>query len=97
MPTSKQAVGRRLRLVRERYPLGKQADAARLLGVDLKRYNNWELGVVLFPVSAATKLCIKTGVDLDYIYRGEVSGLPVKLMTLLEEAPSRKAKASSGP
>lgn len=91
---SKESVGKRLRLIRERLGLGKQDELGPMLGADAKRYNNWELGVAMFPVNFAAKLCSLASVDLDYIYRGDLSGLPVKTIKLLADSPAKAAPAT---
>jgi len=80
---SQKSIAKRLRGIREGLGLGNQAVLAARLGATVNQYNNWETGTAKIPVSYATRLCVLTGVTLDYIFRGEVSALPVRLVTLL--------------
>jgi transcriptional regulator with XRE-family HTH domain len=77
------AIGSRLRLLRKAKGLKTQLQLAKLIGADISRYNNWETGFRPVPVPFAIKICGFTGATLDYIYRGETSGLPLSLATAL--------------
>lgn len=86
-PTSKEEVGRRLRLMREKLRLGEQKDFALWIGYEPKRYNNWETGVAMLPIDAAASICRLVPVDFDYLYRGEFSALAMNVSTLLRGDP----------
>lgn len=82
-PTDKEEIGLRLAFMREKLKLGTQREFAAVIGFDWKRYNNWETGVARLPIEAAVAIVRHVPVDFDYLYRGELSGLTAKVMTLL--------------
>jgi transcriptional regulator with XRE-family HTH domain len=92
---SNKAVGRRVEKLRVASGVESQRVMAELLGVDTNRYNNWANGVAAFPVPFAVKLCAITGATLDYVFRGDESGLPIRLITLLQGG-SRPAGRTRG-
>jgi len=92
---SNKAVGRRIEKLRGAAGVESQRVMAELLGVDTNRYNNWANGVAAFPVPFAVKLCAITGATLDYVFRGDESGLPIRLITLLQGG-SRPAGRTRG-
>jgi DNA-binding XRE family transcriptional regulator len=77
-------VADRLKLIRAATNAGSQRVLAQRLKIEHSTYAQWEAGVNLIPVHEAVKLCVMFGVTLDWIYRGDVSGLPLRVMTLLE-------------
>ena len=77
-------VGERLKSLRKATGMKMQKEAAELLGVSVSRYNNWESGDNLIGVVYATKFAEITGANLDYIYRGLPSGLPMHLIQALK-------------
>ncbi len=83
-------IGRRLRLIRLAKGFDTQPPIAKLLNVSLKRYNNWEKGIAPIPTAFAARLCSLTGVTMDYIYRDNMSGVPLDLASRLEEMTSRE-------
>lgn len=89
---SNKAVGRRIEAIREAIGVESQRLMAERLGVDTNRYNNWANGVASIPVPFAIKLCAVSGATLDYVFRGDESGLPLRLITLLQGGPAPVAK-----
>jgi transcriptional regulator with XRE-family HTH domain len=87
---SNREIGERLELLRVSKGIPTQRDMAQLLGVDTNRYNNWAIGTSRVPVNYAVMVCVLTGATLDYIYRGEVSGLSINLITLLDDLSRRR-------
>ena len=75
--TALQAVGHRLRLLRELTGLGQQ-DMAHRLNVSGSTWNNWEHGRKRINLTAALRLADHLGVSLDYIYRGRLDGVSVQ-------------------
>jgi transcriptional regulator with XRE-family HTH domain len=71
-------VGGRLRSMRKMLGL-KSAQMCDILGIARNTYSQWESGVNLPDVRAMVDLCDRFGVTLDYIYRGDKSGLPLRL------------------
>lgn len=80
---SPKEIGRRLRAVRLALDYGDQNAMAQRMGISRNRYNNWEVGIGPIPVDQAIVFCRVTGVSLDYIYRGDASGLPMRIFKLL--------------
>jgi transcriptional regulator with XRE-family HTH domain len=77
-------VGKRVEALRVALGVNSQAKMAARLNSEVGTYNHWATGRRLIPVDAAIRLCAISGATLDYIYRGDVSGLPLRLTTLLE-------------
>jgi transcriptional regulator with XRE-family HTH domain len=77
-PTSKEAVGRRLQLTREALRLGPGAFAA---GASIagNTYSQYENGERRPQLDFAIKLCERYELTLDWIYRGDPSGLKYNL------------------
>lgn len=76
-------VSGRLRALRAAKAIPTQEAMAELIGAARNQYNNWERGS-LIPVAFAIRICAITGATLDYIYKGDKSGLPLNLVMLLE-------------
>jgi transcriptional regulator with XRE-family HTH domain len=56
------------------------------LGIFPPRWSQWENGRHLADLRAMVRLCRRYGVTLDYLYRGEESGLPKKLFDAIRDA-----------
>ena len=77
-PTSKEAIGRRLELTR--LALGLSAGAfARSADIGTSAYSNYANGDRQPTVYQALKLCERFELTLDWIYRGDPSGLKYNL------------------
>jgi transcriptional regulator with XRE-family HTH domain len=57
-----------------------QVRFAKRTGISPQAINNWVKGRSSPSLAQAIKICQRTGVTLDYLYRGDVSGLPAKLL-----------------
>lgn len=72
------------RLARSRRALGLDqemfGDGA---GLSQPRYNQYETGRRLLTLAAAMALCERYNLTLDWIYRGDPSGLPYRLADAL--------------
>lgn len=68
-------VAARLKLVRRVYGVHSQRELAAMLGIKPSRFGQYEAALHLIPVPMAIRLCDMFGVTLDWIYRGDVSGL----------------------
>lgn len=88
---SPKSVGQRLRLLRVAKGINVQKTMATMLDASASQYSNWENGIQMIPVEAATKVCGLTGATLDYIYHGNSAALPMFLASALKEASSVKA------
>ena len=91
--TSPKDVGERMRMVREARGFPHQGAFAKLLGVSQSRYANWEQGAHPVPYDFAIKIHALTGADLDFLYRGDMSGLPPQLIESLTAAYRKQASA----
>lgn len=70
------AIGARLKALREAFASEMtQSEWAARHGFGVSQYNNWEIGLRRVPIEAASALADRYGLDLDWIYRGKVSGL----------------------
>ena len=80
-------VGRRLRLSRVAlgYPDRQQIDFATDSGIAQSHYNKFESGARCLTLNVAMKLCHRWGLTLDWLFRGDPSGLPYKLATDIKE------------
>ena len=75
-------IGGRLRLTREAFGLG-QNEFARQAGIATNTYNQYEQGKRLPRYDLANQICDEFGVTLDWIFRGDASGLPVHIANLI--------------
>lgn len=75
---NKTEIGDRLRLVREALGMS-QVDFAARAGIAANTYNQIERGVRLPSVESSIALCEAHDLTLDWIFRGDVSGLKVRL------------------
>ena len=86
-------IGARLRLVRLAMELNQPMIAERLgAGVTMQSWNNWERGRNEIPRRVAVKLCLLSGVDLDFIYRGEMGALSPSLAARIQAHIGRPPK-----
>lgn|SRR5262249_14289923 len=90
--TGHEAVAERLRLTREALDL-TQASLGRLAGISAQAWNNYERGLYRISIDQAVRLCITTGVTLDWIYRGEMRGLPFDLVGKIQQLTQRSRSA----
>jgi transcriptional regulator with XRE-family HTH domain len=81
--SSPKSIGKRLAQLREAKGITSQIEMARIIGCELNRYNHWERGRIMLPIEFAIEIAKQTGADLDFIYLGETSGLPINLWKLL--------------
>lgn len=75
---TKIAVGERLRLTREALGLAQKEFADRA-GLEANTYNQYERGKNMPNLDAAHALCDHHRLTLDWIYRGDNSGLSYQL------------------
>ena len=80
-----QQIAQRLRWTRRAlgYSQALMADLVGLAGAN--GWNNYEKAVNRIPVDTAAKVCIVAGCDMDWIYRGELSGIDERLLTKLQK------------
>ena len=84
---SPERIGKRLRMTRIALGYdGKQAEFAAEIAVLPTALSQWELAYQgrTITIGAAIRLCDRFGLDLDWIYRGDPSGLPQRLNSLAQ-------------
>ena len=69
-------IGTRLTAIRNAESDLGQGEWAVRHGFSKTQYNNWENGVRRITVDEAERLCTLYGLSLDFIYRGNLSGVP---------------------
>lgn len=81
------AVARRLKLVRiATWGIKNQKGFAELLGAASTTYNNWEIGRTRLPLDYAYKIKAMLGYDANYLFSGDLSGLPLPKIEALKGA-----------
>lgn len=82
-PQWQQEVGQRL--VISRAALGVRAvQLANYLHISAQRLSNYERGSRPLDLDVAVRLCNRYGLTLDWIYRGQIAGLPTMLADRIE-------------
>lgn len=79
-----EAIGNRLRLTRESFDM-TQTHFAEQAGISQNTYNQYEKGRKRPSVDNALLLSLTYNLTLDWIYTGDVSGLPFQLATELQK------------
>lgn len=82
-PVWQAEVGRRIILARNALGL-KAIQLARSLNISAQRLSNYERGDRPFDLELAMELSRKHGITMDYIYRGELRGLPLEIFQRLD-------------
>jgi len=70
------SIGRRLTAFRLAKKFNTQAEMAKAIGAEHRQYHVWEKGRGKIPVAYAVRMKEIFGITLDYIYAGDLSGLP---------------------
>lgn len=78
-------IAKRLVTLREAVALNA-AELCRRTGMSANRWSQYESGERRITLEAASILCDKYGVTLDWIYRGDESGLPARLIERMSVA-----------
>jgi transcriptional regulator with XRE-family HTH domain len=84
-------IGRRLRATREAFGLNGTEFAARST-LKQNAYSQYETGARLLTVTASMKLCATYGLTMDWLYRGDLSGLPHSLAIKLVSVEAQRAE-----
>lgn len=91
------AIGDRLRRTRKALGLS-QAALCRLAKIATNTYNQWENGTRRPELDQAMRLCETFRLTLDWLYRGDASGLPPGLAARIAEgAEPEQAPAAKRP
>lgn len=78
MPPSAKTLGKRLRLTRQALGI-KAVDICRAIEIEPNRWSQYESGSRPITMPVAIRFCEVYGITLDWIYRGDPSGLPLRL------------------
>lgn len=70
-----------------------QAGFANLIGISQPALNNYLKGIRRPDLDVAISIQIKTGVTLDWLYLGDRSGLPAKLLAELPDLSGLSERA----
>lgn len=90
---SSDAVGKRLKLLRS-ILADTQVEFAAAMNIRPNAWNNYELGRSRIGIDAAARVCAVHGVTMDFIFLGDVSGLPYSLQdTIRNMQRLRKSRA----
>lgn len=92
----KTMAGLRLRAARLAIGVTRQADMAEQLKVSITAYNNYENGARLPDVYTMVRLLELTGIGPDWVYAGQLRGVPYDLATKLRVAASDLGVAADG-
>ena len=87
--TSAVAIGLRLRLTREVLGL-TQAEFADRCGIARNTFNQYEQGKNKPQLPLAIEMCERFNLTLDWLYRGDPSGLPYKMADSLKALRSQR-------
>lgn len=83
MSSSINEIAFRLRSFRKSLSLS-QAAICRRIDCAPNRWNQYESASRLITLDIANRLCDEYGLTLDWIYRGDPSGLPVRVLDSLD-------------
>lgn len=86
----KRAVGERLRLTRQALGFNQQ-EFAEGAGLAANTYNQYESGTNMPALSRAMALCDAYALTLDWIYRGDPSGLRYQLAEAIKSLRSARS------
>lgn len=71
---------------------GSQADFGKSAGMSQPRYSAYENGLRLLTLKAAMMLCERYDLTLDWLYRGDPSGLPGWMHTALKTVTKKSGE-----
>lgn len=75
------------RLAVTRNALGlSQTELSEALNISRAALANWETCTRFPDIGAMTRMCDRFGITLDWIYRGDISGLPMSLAEKIMKA-----------
>lgn len=86
-------VAARLRQTREAFRM-KPSEFADNAGIARNAYAQYESGQRLPRLDIAIKLCSTYGLTLDWIFRGEMAGLPFNVAKTLQDHPAKSLAAA---
>jgi transcriptional regulator with XRE-family HTH domain len=83
-PHSQEAIARRLRATRLALAADNQQEFGNRAGISQSNYSQYENGHKRPSVDASIALCETYALTLDWIYRGDLTGLPYKLAAAIQ-------------
>lgn len=89
---TRKLIGERLRLVRVAVGLN-QIELCRAIGLGASMYNQWEKGTKIPNIADLIRFCQFTGATTDYIFCGDMRGLPLDLVRSIGGAPKNRETA----
>jgi transcriptional regulator with XRE-family HTH domain len=72
-------VGKRIKAIMEAFGIPSYPKMGEICGTTKSNVGNWRSGYALPRVPQMIQLCERTGVTLDWIYRGSVHNMDTKL------------------
>jgi Predicted transcriptional regulators len=83
-------IGQQIRDLRESLGYTNAAEFAAYVGWSPQQLSNYEKGHKRPEITMANKLCVRTRVTLDYIYRDDHTGLPLHVANAIQDYRSRQ-------
>jgi transcriptional regulator with XRE-family HTH domain len=90
IPTARE-VGWRLAVLADALNMSDRA-LAELLGISAQRLHNYISGRAMITPTMAMYVHMRTGATLDWLYRGDISSMPVGLATAVLEIMDRHGR-----
>lgn len=78
-------IGWRIASLRQALGYSNAAQFANFVGWSPQQLSNYERGAKRPEIKMAIQLCNRTGVTLDWIYRGERAGIPLQLANIIQD------------
>ena len=72
---SAKIIGERLRRLRAHLDMG-QMEICAIINANQASWSLWESGKRQIPIEPASRICRRFGVTLDWIYFGDIAGMP---------------------
>ena len=82
------AIAERLRLTRAALDYESQAEFALKAGIQPNTYNQYEQAKGRPSLDNALNLCATYGLTLDWIFRGDPGGLPLRIASVIQARAS---------
>lgn len=83
-----EVIGPRLKSLRRALEIDTQVEFAQAIGVEKNTYNPWEKGSRPLTFEGACLIRKRFNISLDYLYFGELEGLPAWLRLRLMKQPA---------
>jgi transcriptional regulator with XRE-family HTH domain len=96
MAEYEEKVAARLEAVMEAFGIASYPELAEICEASKSAVNNWMNGYNLPRVPEMTRLCERTGITLDWLYRGMVASMDPKQLTELNRILRKKDSSRTG-